>query len=440
MIDRTLGDWLDHISSVHPYEIELGLERIGLVANRLDISRPAPNVVSVAGTNGKGSCVAFMEGVLEHAGYRIGVFSSPHIHHFNERIRIGGAEASDSDICRAFAAIDAARKEVSLSYFEYATIAALYLFQSAELDCVLLEVGLGGRLDAVNLIDADVAIISSISLDHEDWLGSDLEIIGQEKAGIMRAKIPVIIGDHNPPRSLRIRAKELGARAFFINQDFNIDVAADQSNWNWLGSQDVGQIVGKNNLPMPKLALSNVATAMQALHQLPLKLKREDYVYALINTSLAGRFEERRDSRTGKKVVFDVAHNPAAAQLLCQNLLEYRFQNPEIERIAAVIAVMADKDIEAMAIALESCLDIWYIAQVDEVRGLSVGEAYRRISEAVGGCSSRDKLGRNITEHKSVQMAYDSACDTCSEADLVVVTGSFFTVAAVRLLTKELVH
>ncbi len=440
MIKNTLNDWLDYISLIHPREIELGLERIGLVANRLNISKPAPSVVSVAGTNGKGSCVAFMESVLEQAGYRTGVYSSPHIHHFNERIRICGAEASDSDICRAFSVVDEARKEVSLSYFEYATIAALYLFQSADLDCVLLEVGLGGRLDAVNLVDADVAIISSISLDHEDWLGSDLEIIGQEKAGIMRAKIPVIIGEQSPPESLRIRAKELEAQAFFINEHFNINVAADQSYWNWAGSQGADKIVSENNLPLPKLALSNVATAMQALHQLPLKLKKEHYVYALKNKTLAGRFEQRRDSRTGKKVFFDVAHNPAAAKLLCKNLQDYRIQNPEIERIAVVIAVMADKDIEAMVIALESCLDIWYIAQVGDARSLASGEAYRRIVEALRASPAGDKAERSATEYESVEAAYKSACNAYSDADLIVVTGSFFTVAAVRLLTEELAH
>lgn len=428
MITRTLPTWLDYIASIHPREIELGLERVRAVAGRMGLTRPAPLVVSVAGTNGKGSCVATMEAVLEQAGYRTGSYTSPHIHVFNERIRCHGAMVADAELCAAFAAIEACREPTSLSYFEFATLAALWLFEKREVDVALLEVGLGGRLDAVNLVDADVAIISSISLDHEDWLGSDLDVIAWEKAGIMRPGKPVIYAALQPPASIATRAQELAAPLLLLDAAFGYRESAAGADWDWYGQNADGDLLEWPRLPRPTLALSNVAAALQALCLLPLQLPVAAVSTALQGLGLAGRFESRRDRRSGRSVVFDVAHNPAGSALLAANLRRLRQTRPEIERIIAVVAVMADKDVEGMVSVLESCVDFWYIAQVDEPRCLRADTAAKRLLAA--GLNLQTRL------FDSVQEAYVSACEQGSQETLIVVTGSFYTVAAVRELSN----
>jgi dihydrofolate synthase/folylpolyglutamate synthase len=426
----SLDSWLQHIAAVHPREIELGLDRSRRVADRMHLTRPGRYVITVAGTNGKGSCVACLEAILQQAGYRTGAYTSPHMHCFNERFRVDGQSCGDEKLSAALALVESCRGADSLSYFEFATLAALWIFEQAQVDVALLEVGLGGRLDAVNIIDPDIAIITNISRDHEDWLGCGVENIGREKAGILRGNIPAILGSNNPPKSILDRAREVGAQVFMLEKDFKATLSISQAHWKWQG-QGAGEIAFLlEALPVPRLALDNVAAALQAIKLLPLDVADSAIGLALESVALPGRFELRRDTVSGKLVVLDVAHNAAAAALLAVNLHCLRQQHPQIGRITGVIAVMADKEIEDMVVALESCLHIWYIAQINEARSMPSAEAEKRVQKAAGTVQLR--------RFESVTTAYRAACDAdgAGEQELILVTGSFHTVAAVRNLTQ----
>ncbi len=428
----SLESWLTYISSVHPREIELGLDRTRRVAERLDLVKPAALVVTVAGTNGKGSCVATMEAVLQQAGYKTGAYTSPHIQVFNERIRIDGVNVLDESLIDAFESIDAVRQEESLSYFEFATLAGLYLFREAKVDVALLEVGLGGRLDAVNIIDADVTIISSIGIDHRDWLGDDIETIAAEKAGIMRPKIPTVFGGLVPPLAVVSRATEIEAPLLVAGRDYHVEELSDSPLWHWRGQIADGTSLEWMSLPRPKLMLSNVAAALQALKLLPLKIEKDDVVAALTVLRLAARFEFRRDLSSSRSVIFDVAHNPDAMQQLAILLKRYKALEKGGGRIAAVLAVMADKDVRGMITALESCVDIWYIAQVDQARSMAAHEVAQTLKD-VGKITDPE----SIVEFATVESAYSAACEQTVAGDTVLVTGSFFTVAAVYELSEQ---
>lgn len=425
-----LDAWLEYIASVHPREIELGLERSRRVAEAMTIKRPAALVVTVAGTNGKGSTVAAMQSILLQAGINVGSYTSPHIHSFNERILLNGIPCEDAVICAAFLKVEESRGNDSLSYFEFATLAALWIFQQSEVDVALLEVGLGGRLDAVNIVDADVTIISSIGIDHQDWLGPDREAIGFEKAGIMRSKIPAVIGERSPPESLSNRAVDIGAKLFQIGREF--EISQRDGGAEWWGTNRKNNPQQLNNLPIKGLAASNIACAVQALYLLPIDLQPEHFNQGLQQLEVTARFECRRDRDTGTRVIFDVAHNSDATALLAKNLQLYRRKNPQIERVTAVLAVMADKDIEGMASALESCLDFWYIAQVDEPRCMLAETAKKRIESACPGL--------NLRQFDDLETAYRTACDGSAktEQDLILVFGSFYTVSAVHKLSERL--
>lgn len=426
-VGSSLENWLEYISSVHPHEIELGLDRIHRVASRLNLGKPAPLVITVAGTNGKGSCVAAMEAILEQAGYKSAAYTSPHIHQFNERIRVAAEPVGDDEIVAAFMEIDRCREDESLSYFEFATLAALLIIEAAAVDVALLEVGLGGRLDAVNIIDPDVAVITNISIDHEDWLGSGLENIAAEKAGILRAKTPAVFGGTSVPVRIVARVQELAVPLYVQGKDFHFDINPDGGAWSWHGVEESNRKVDFPDLALPRLQLENASLALQALSLLPLKLSQEAVSQALNDLQLAGRFELRRDQESSKTVIFDVAHNPAAAQLLAENIKRYRRDNPGITQLAVVIAVMADKDIEAMASALESCCDIWYIAQVNQARGMAAEEVAQKLK------NGDNRLQLRLFD--SVAEAYRAACTQTPDSGLVVVTGSFLTVAAARGLS-----
>ena len=427
----SLDSWLEYISSVHPREIELGLDRTKRVAQHLQLEKPDSLIVTVAGTNGKGSCVATMEAILQQAGYKTGCYTSPHIHTFNERIRIDSKSIDDESLVAALEAIDGAREDESLSYFEYATLAGLYLFHESQVDICLLEVGLGGRLDAVNIVDADVAIISSIGIDHTDWLGNDIESIAAEKAGIMRSHSPTVFGGMSPPSAIINRAQELGSPLLVLGHDFHIDESADGGSWQWSGLNREGASKCYSDLPLTSLMLSNVATAIQAINLLPVRLKDEIVGAALTDLGLAGRFEVRRDCLSGRNVIFDVAHNPAAMERLAARVQRYKGLKPELGRVAVVLAMMADKDVLGMITALEYCVDIWYIAQVDQARSMAADEVAQTM-KGVGIGVDRGQISR----FDSVQSAYRAACAETEALDLVLVTGSFLTVAAVHGLSE----
>jgi len=430
-IGSSLENWLQYISSVHPREIELGLSRTQRVAASLGLDKPAPLVVTVAGTNGKGSCVATMEAILQQAGFKTGCYTSPHIHVFNERIRINANNVSDESLIAAFEAIDEARNEETLSYFEFATLAGLYLFSNNDVDVALLEVGLGGRLDSVNIVDADVALISSIGFDHTDWLGNDIESIAAEKAGIMRANSPTVFGGEHPPSVIIHKAKDLDSPLLINGRDFHVEEDAANATWRWSGRGREGEPVNWPDLPVPNLLLSNVAASLQALNLLPLNIEIEPVAAALGGLGLSGRFDKRRDLSSSRSVIFDVAHNPDAMQQLAIQLQRYKAHNQGLGRIAAVLAVMADKDVAGMITALEYCVDIWYIAQVDDARSMAACE----VAQAMKGVGIPLDQGR-ILQFDSVESAYRAACDQTATEDSILVTGSFFTVAAVHGLTE----
>ena len=433
MLGRTrevhnLDSWLQRIITLHPEEIDLGLDRIQAVANRMGLTKLANKVVTVAGTNGKGSCVACLQAVLESAGYRTGAYTSPHLHRFNERICVGGKSVSDRSLCDAFSAVEQKRQEDSLSYFEFGTLAALWLFNEIDLDVLILEVGLGGRLDAVNIIDPDVAVITNISLDHQSWLGNDLESIAAEKAGIIRRETPLVYGDSVPCQSILEKARVLDAPIYRLNNECFGAKAQNGDTWTFTGSNLSGELQVVEGLPIPHIALSNAVLAVQAINLLPIEIMAKDFHEALEGLAVPGRFEVRTDLTTQKKVILDVAHNPAAAHLLSARVQQFRQVNSEIRQIIGVMAVMADKDIEGIAEALESCLDIWYIAEVEEPRSMPSGEAFRRIGQS--------QRKAQLAHFDSLEYAYKAACEIAANKDLVVVTGSFYAVAAVRNLSQ----
>ncbi|NKB31844.1 MAG: bifunctional tetrahydrofolate synthase/dihydrofolate synthase [Pseudomonadales bacterium] len=430
-----LDYWLRYISTIHPREIELGLDRIRSVAENIGLQKPAPQVVVVAGTNGKGSCITTMETILLEAGYRVASYTSPHIQHFAERIKVNGIEANESLLCSAFARVEAGREGISLSYFEFSTLAALWIFCNAELDVVLLEVGLGGRLDAVNIVDGDVTVISSIALDHQDWLGDSLDLIGAEKAGILRSNVPLVYGDRIPVVKIIQRARQMHAPVYLLGDQFDWAEGELDGSWNWRGYKH-GYTDRQSALPNIQLAKNNAALALQALFLLDLELPEASIKTALQGLHCAGRQEHRIDVQTSTSVILDVAHNPAAMLALADHLQHERKQNPKLSQISVVMAVMADKDIEGMVAALESWVDIWYIAQVEEPRCMPLEEAAGRLEQSGGT--------KRLFRQDSVATAYGQACKTSVEFEaanpgkesMVVVVGSFFTVAAVRELSK----
>lgn len=417
-----LSAWLAHIATVHPRAMDLGLERVRTVAENMGLARPEPFVFTIAGTNGKGSTLAAIEAILRGSGLRTGSFMSPHLERYNERIRLCGTECEDEAICAALAEVDRAREGVSLSYFEFSTLAALQVFASERLDALLLEVGLGGRLDAVNIVDADVALITNIELDHQQWLGGNRELIGAEKAGILRAGAPLVYCDADPPGSVVKHAGELGAPMFQQGRDYG--AGEENRGWSWWGRDENGEVhIG--GLEKPGLPLPAMAAALQAVHLSPLPVSEKGIRGAQLEAGLPGRLESCRDQVGGLPVLLDVSHNPAASRLLSDKIGEFRSGRTSRGKVAAVLAAMADKDIEGMAAALSAEVDVWYIAEVEDSRGMAVAELSARLKRSLPGAA--------ITAAGSVASAYRRAVD--SGSDLVVVTGSFHTVAAARPLT-----
>jgi len=415
----TLDQWLAWQETLHPKAIDLGLERVAGVAGRLGLLQPAHAVITVAGTNGKGSTVALLESIYRAGGYQVCTYTSPHLLRYNERIRIHGALASDEALCRAFDAVDTARGEVSLSYFEFGTLAALWLFREAAPDIAILEVGLGGRLDAVNIIDPDVAVVTSIGIDHEAWLGSDREVIGAEKAGIFRAARPAVCGDPRPPASIQSRALDLGAKLYMAGRDFSWQAAVSGRGWQWQGP---GAVV-LTDLPLPALAgpiqLNNAATALTALSLLQARLPvpRKALERGLEQVRLPGRFQRLRDTPL---VILDVAHNPQGAQVLAESLA----RQPVPGRTLAVLAMMADKDVTAVIAALAPHVQGWFAAGLPDVpRAMGVDALCERLNASVGEAG--------VARHETVVSAYREACAVAGPGDRVLVLGSFYTVAQV---------
>lgn len=411
-----LQDWLEWQESCHPSEIELGLERVANVARAMAISLSNCQVITVAGTNGKGSCVATLNALLLSAGYRIGCYTSPHFLHYNERVTLNGSPVEDDALMESFQRIDDARAGIPLTYFEFGTLAALDIFQRSDLDVVVLEVGLGGRLDAVNIIDADIAVVTSIDVDHQDWLGSDREQIGREKAGIFRAGKPAISAGLNPPASLRLAAKESGAKFYQAGEDFQFD------NGCWSGTGLSGRSIAYSDLPEPQLPKESVAAAIQAIHLLSLPITNIDFA-GLGAAQLPGRFQQINTK--GKRLILDVAHNPAAARYLAGRL---QAQSCEGQTFA-LMSVMEDKDLDGIVGALKTAIDVWFIAdQPDNDRAMLTGQIAAVLSQ------------HNIEKFdvsKDIQQAYQRVLSLMGQADRLVIFGSFFTVAEVLKLQDD---
>lgn len=335
----TLDAWLQRIESCHPSEIELGLERIRRVADQLAIDLGRGRRVLIAGTNGKGSTATMLESIARSAGLRTGLYTSPHFLRYNERIRINGEEVSDACLCRCFERIEQARGEIPLTYFEYGTLAALLCFAQAKPDLMLLEVGLGGRLDAVNVVDCDLAIVTTVALDHTDWLGDDREQIGYEKAGIMRAGKPVLCGDSAPPQSLLEHARQLPAPLLVRGRDY--DLQPQEEGWDWNGVDAQGNALSYQGLPLPTLPLVNAASVVQALVLLQLDIPRGALEDGLREARMTGRMQSVELPEG--PCILDVAHNPEAADYMARRLES----TPLSGRLHLVIGMLADQGYRA---------------------------------------------------------------------------------------------
>jgi dihydrofolate synthase / folylpolyglutamate synthase len=402
-----LSDWLRWQEQHHPNAIDLGLARVRTVAERLGLLARDDNrtVITVAGTNGKGSTVATLASVLCDANLSVGTYTSPHLQRYNERIGVNGKEADDVLICQAFAAIDAQAQDISLTYFEFGTLAALWIFKQQKLRYWVLEVGLGGRLDAVNIIDADVAIVTSIALDHQDWLGTDLASIGREKAGIFRPAKPAIYMDAKPQASVLEVARDIGANVLLAGRDFHVTAAPDQCQLHWRQSS--------LTFPRPALPLTSVVAALVAAQLLALPVTQQ-WLQRLPELGVAGRFQ--RLTLDGRQWLLDVAHNPAA----CAYFIERVQALPGSRgRVHALVAMMADKDLHGSLAPLVGRVDTWYFADLP-------GNARAARAQQLADCIAPAPSHLCATVAEALARVHRES----QEGDSIWVLGSFFTVAA----------
>ncbi|WP_310448410.1 bifunctional tetrahydrofolate synthase/dihydrofolate synthase [Thiobacillus sp.] len=414
MSDLTLAGWLARLEQLHPSAIDLGLERVRRVKDAMGLV-PAFPVITVGGTNGKGSTCAYLEAILGAAGYKTGLYTSPHLLRYNERVRIAGQEADDAGLVAAFERIEAARGDISLTYFEFGTLGAMLQFVDAGVDVALLEVGLGGRLDAVNVFDADAAIVTSVDLDHMDYLGDTRELIGYEKAGIYRAARPAICADPNPPASLLDHARQIGADLRRIGQDFTAQRPGD--HWAYRSAD-----TSWPDLPLPAMAgayqLRNAAGALAALDcmQTSLPVNAAAIHAGLARAQVPGRFQ--RIARA-PELILDVAHNPEAARALAATLRE----QPVAGRTLAVVGMLADKDAAGVFDALSGEIDGWWVCTPDSPRA--------RDAAALAAELQRHVQGVPVSIEPDVKTALAAARSAAREGDRILAFGSFYTVAAV---------
>ena len=401
----SLEMWLDYLSNIHTSAIALGLDRVQAVASKANLTKPAKHVITVAGTNGKGSTCALMEAILLDAGYSVGVYSSPHLIRYNERVRINGQDLSDEKMVQSFDFIEKERGEISLSFFEYGTLAALRAFQTEAVDVVLLEVGLGGRLDATNIVDHDVSVITSLAVDHVDWLGDDINVIGFEKAGIYRSGKPAICGQPKPPATVAAHADDIKAEFYQVGIQYTY--AVDGDTWNW--HSGAFQL---ESLPIPTLPLPNAATALMALGTSELDISDVNVVNGLKNAQLPGRMQQISDQPV---IVLDVAHNPHSAEYFAQQVTKkYAGKNLHV-----VVAMLHDKDIPATLEVLAPIATHWYPASLQGPRAATAAEL----------CLS---LPQDVEQYTNPVAAFEAALASVKGGDdVVLVVGSFHTVGEV---------
>ncbi len=412
---RSLNDWLTYIESLHPEEMELGLDRIGVVYQRLQLATDDVTVVTIAGTNGKGSTVAYLESILLASGYQVGCYTSPHLVRYNERIRLNGQPVSDPVICKAFEQIEAARGDIQLTYFEFGTLAAFIIFFHQSLSIALLEVGLGGRLDAVNIIDSDIAVITAIDLDHTDWLGETREQIGREKAGIFRSDRPAICSDPKPPKSIVAAARDTGASLYCIDEAFSYQ--CHNNSWDWRGFDQV-----LDNLPLPKLVglhqLQNASAALAVISLLGdrFTIQKSAICQGLTQPMLAGRIEE---ISSRPSLIVDVSHNPQSISALAK----YVAHHPVPGATVAVLGMLKDKDLAAGLQSILPLIDRWYLADLTGARGAAASSLVAALIRL--GVTSPTRCFASAAE------ALAAAQQDVSADDRILVFGSFQTVGAI---------
>lgn len=418
---NTLDDWLCWQEHLHPNPIDLGLNRVRQVLHAMRLEQPPFKVLTVGGTNGKGSCAVFLDAMLRAQGYKVGVYTSPHLLRYNERVGVNGVEASDAEFCKTFERVDTARGETSLTYFEFGTLAALDIFRDHKIEVAVLEVGMGGRLDAVNVMKPLGALVASVGLDHMEWLGPDRDSIGYEKAGIYRRGRPAICGDRDPPARLLQTAQQLGADLQVLGRDF--DWRATGSGWNWQRGATCIE-----NLPPPALPgrtqYDNAASVIALLRAVRSDLEVGDPAIrqGLRQAKIRARFERVSGE---VEMIFDVAHNQDAARVLAANLAATRDQG----RTLAVVGMFRDKAAEAVAQALAGSFDLWFAGGLGGPRGQSAAELAARLRSALPQL--------RLQEHASVADAWQAAHRVAQRGDRIVVFGSFQTVSAILRILPE---
>jgi dihydrofolate synthase / folylpolyglutamate synthase len=414
-VGATVDQWLAYLEAIHPTEIDLGLDRVLVVLRRLFRRKPGARIITVAGTNGKGSAVAAVEALLRAAGRHTGAYTSPHLQRYNERVRLNGEDISDDALVKAFEAVEAARGNVSLTYFEFGTLAAFVAFADAGLDDWILEVGLGGRLDAVNVLDADLAILTSVDIDHVAFLGNNREVIGFEKAGVLRPGIPAVYADADPPRSVLQQAAAQKVQMAMFGRDYELlpEIRA-VSGFPKVVLNYQNQPI---RLPAGPLPVKSVAAAVVAVRQLEPDLSVAVIEQVLSGLCVPGRFERLGSS---PDIFLDVGHNPHAAGWLAEQLGSLKSPG---RRVHAVYGALADKDVEGVGKAMAGVVDAWYLASLKVPRGLSGNELQARLADVgIGDAPAFESVGE----------ALKSSLSTAAPNDLVVVFGSFYTVAEGR--------
>ncbi|MDO5054836.1 MAG: bifunctional tetrahydrofolate synthase/dihydrofolate synthase [Pasteurella oralis] len=423
----SLAEWLYYLENSHFKAIDLGLERVKSVAAHLNLLTPAPFVITVGGTNGKGTTCRLLEMMLMNAGYKVGVYSSPHLIRYNERVRIQNQELADNIHTQSFAFIEQ-NKTQSLTYFEFSTLSALHLFKQAKLDIVILEVGLGGRLDATNMVDSHIAVITSIDIDHVDFLGSDREQIGFEKAGIFRANKAAIIGESNIPQKVLNHANSLACQTSCRDIDWFFTV--DSHCWNW-----TGQKMQFENLPICQIPLANAATALATIEQLPFTISEAVIRQSLQDVELTGRFQtvkhidlQQLAKHINKavevlpRVIIDVGHNPHAANYLAEKLTTLKQQG--CGKIFAVCGILKDKDTQGIFNPLLTLIDHWYCVTLTGYRGQRGEELFVTLQQI----AQAQAMALSAESQPSVEHGVTHALQQASQKDTVLVFGSFYTV------------
>lgn len=419
-----LNTWLNYWSHVHVIGIDLGLERVIPVAEQLGVMRPNAKVLTVAGTNGKGSTTTTLAAILNAQGLNVGLYQSPHIYRFNERVKLAGQEVDDQTLIDAFVQVDQARRicDLSLSFFEATTLAAFVIFKQKQCDVWVLEVGLGGRLDVVNVIDPDVAVITNIGLDHTDWLGDTIEKIAFEKAGIIRANIPVVFGGQQSlPQAIQDKATECNATLYALNRDYFYDYTKDGKTWDFASS---GVTL---KLPLGQLALDNISTAVAAILASGLNVSQQAMAQGIETAQLQGRFEIRKIyyKSQEKTVIFDAGHNPHGVEFLLKQLRKFLEYNKQYTEVVSVFSMLSDKDIESVVKLLKNTVLKWKIAPLTVARAAPM-------EQLVAGLQNE-----TVEKFESVQAAFQSALAETNNNQLILVCGSFHTLEAVWEYLEE---